>query len=288
VWAFLPAPLFSVELRQTIVKVALMAKSKKNTWVLWSKDEVKLLRKLFPRGRTREVADQTGRPLTAVRQKAYNMGLKTKKYRPWSANEVKLLKKLYPNENTRSIAGKLGRSLREIKTKVYTASFRKKRRPLPWSIQEETLLKKLHPDNAVQEIASQIGRSASAVANKKHKLGLRQVDSYCVWSKKELNLLKKLYPSRTAQDVAKQIGRTVYAVRLRLFRLGLNKRFRYEEGHRVVGGVKKKRCSRCKRWKAESEFYKRRKYKDGLDTWCKKCICEAARKYRERRTAVRN
>ena len=96
-----------------------MAKSKKNTWILWSEDEVKLLRKLFPRGRTREVAEQTGRPLTAVRQKAYNMGLKTKKYHPWSANEVELLKKLYPTENTRSIAGKLGRSLREVMTKAY-------------------------------------------------------------------------------------------------------------------------------------------------------------------------
>jgi len=47
-----------------------MAKGRKNSWVLWSKDEVKLLRKLSPRGRGREVAERTGRPWTAVRQKA--------------------------------------------------------------------------------------------------------------------------------------------------------------------------------------------------------------------------
>ena len=71
-----------------------MAKRKKNSWVAWSEDEVKLLKRLFPLGRAREVAERTGRPLTAVRQKAYNLGLKTKKYRYWLANEVELLKNL--------------------------------------------------------------------------------------------------------------------------------------------------------------------------------------------------
>jgi len=212
------------------------------------------------------------------------MGLKTKKYHSWSANEVKLLKKLYPTENTRSIAGKLGRSLREVMSKAYNAGFRKSGSPAPWSIQEETLLKKLYPDNTVPEIASQIGRSASAVAGRERKLGLRKVAPYRVWSKKELNLLKKLYPSRTAQELAKQIGRTVYAVRLRLFRLGLRKRSRYEESHRVVGGVKEKRCSRCKRWKAGSEFHRVRTCRDGLATWCKECVSKS----QKQRLAARN
>ncbi len=84
---------------------------KKNGWVSWSEDEVKLLKKLFPLGRAREVAEHTGRPLTAVRQKAYSMGIKTRERRLWSAKEIKLLKKIYPTENTQSIADKLGRSL---------------------------------------------------------------------------------------------------------------------------------------------------------------------------------
>ena len=40
-----------------------------------------------------------------------------------------------------------------------------------------------------------------------------------------------------------------------------------------------KRCSKCMRWKDESEFGKRRKPKDGLSYWCKKCERENARKY---------
>ena len=92
-----------------------MVKSKKKKGVSWSKDEVKLLKKLFPRGKAREIAEQTGRSLATVRQKAYNMGIKTRECHRWSANEVKLLKKLYPTEDTQSIADKLGRPLESVK-----------------------------------------------------------------------------------------------------------------------------------------------------------------------------
>ena len=64
--------------------------------------------------------------------------------------------------------------------------------------------------------------------------------------------------------------------------------YSYEEAHRVVSNVKEKRCRRCLKWKAESEFYRLHKSKDGLCWYCKKCIKEEARKYRERRLAVRN
>ncbi len=70
---------------------------------------------------------------------------------------------------------------------------------------------------------------------------------------------------------------------------GLKTYYRYEERHRVVDGVKQKRCSRCKRWKAESDFYKKRQHKDGLAGWCKKCANKATNKSRKnRRLAVRN
>ena len=87
------------------------AEIKKSSKLAWSEDEVKLLKKLFPSGRAKEIAEQTGRPLTAVRQKAYSMGINTRGWRLWSAKEIKLLKKLYSSENTQSIADKLGRPL---------------------------------------------------------------------------------------------------------------------------------------------------------------------------------
>ncbi len=70
---------------------------------------------------------------------------------------------------------------------------------------------------------------------------------------------------------------------------GLKTYYRYEECHRVVDGVKQKRCRRCKSWKAESEFYKSRSCKDGLQVRCKACSNKATNKsHKKRRTAVRN
>ena len=70
---------------------------------------------------------------------------------------------------------------------------------------------------------------------------------------------------------------------------GLKKYLRYEEHHRIVDGVKQKRCSRCKRWKSESEFYKTRWHKDGLAGWCKECADKATNRARRKRLlALRN
>ena len=71
-------------------------------------------------------------------------------------------------------------------------------------------------------------------------------------------------------------------------RSAVRKQRRYEEFHRIVNGVKEKRCRRCKKWKGETMFGRSRKSKDGLGLYCKKCINEAARKYHERRLAARN
>ena len=54
-------------------------------------------------------------------------------------------------------------------------------------------------------------------------------------------------------------------------RKGARRNLRYEDSHRVVNGVKQKLCSKCRRWKSESEFYKDRSAKDGLMYRCKKC-----------------
>ena len=47
---------------------------------------------------------------------------------------------------------------------------------------------------------------------------------------------------------------------------------RYEEIHRTIGGVKQKRCTKCKEWKQESEFVKYCRSRDGLYSWCKICM----------------
>ena len=60
--------------------------------------------------------------------------------------------------------------------------------------------------------------------------------------------------------------------------------FKYEDSHRVVGGVKQKLCCNCRKWKAESEFHIDPIPKDVLKAKCKECISNS----RKRRLAVRN
>jgi hypothetical protein len=60
----------------------------------------------------------------------------------------------------------------------------------------------------------------------------------------------------------------------------------YEERHRVVKGVPEKRCSRCRKWRPESRYYRKSKHKDGLAIWCKECSDKATNDCRRRRTAA--
>ncbi|MHC4158329.1 MAG: hypothetical protein ACYSSO_04535 [Planctomycetota bacterium] len=57
----------------------------------------------------------------------------------------------------------------------------------------------------------------------------------------------------------------------------VKRRYKYEQTHRKVGRVKQKRCRKCMKWRPESEYYKHRHNKDGLDAWCKKCVSKSQR-----------
>jgi hypothetical protein len=64
--------------------------------------------------------------------------------------------------------------------------------------------------------------------------------------------------------------------------------FKFSETHRTFRRVKLKRCTKCKKWKEESEFHKDRARKDGLRLYCKDC-CAAyiQERYRKEGKPVR-
>ena len=68
----------------------------------------------------------------------------------------------------------------------------------------------------------------------------------------------------------------------------VKKYLRYEERHRVVKGIRQKKCRGCMKWKAESEFYKKKLHKDGLAVWCKECANTATNKSLKKFLAIRN
>jgi hypothetical protein len=91
----------------------------------WTKDDIKLLKKLYPQGNIRKIAERLNRPLTAVRQKAYDMGMKTDVYRYWLEEDLKQLAKLYPDNTLKELAKRLNRSAGSIKTKARELGLKK-------------------------------------------------------------------------------------------------------------------------------------------------------------------
>ncbi|OHB64646.1 MAG: hypothetical protein A2168_01375 [Planctomycetes bacterium RBG_13_50_24] len=91
----------------------------------WTEDDIKLLKRLYPRGNTKMIAEKLCRPLTAVRQKAYDMGMKTDIYSYWTEDDLKLLAKLYPETITDELAERFGRSAGSVKTKARQLGLKK-------------------------------------------------------------------------------------------------------------------------------------------------------------------
>ena len=91
----------------------------------WTKDNIKLLRRLYPKGNTKMIAEKLCRPLTAVRQKAYDIGMKKDTYNYWTEDDLKLLTKLYASTKTDELAQRFGRSADSVKFKARQLGIKK-------------------------------------------------------------------------------------------------------------------------------------------------------------------
>ena len=67
-------------------------------------------------------------------------------------------------------------------------------------------------------------------------------------------------------------------------KMPLKKYYKFEQCHRISGGVKQKRCRMCMKWKPHNQFYKTSRLRDGLAPWCKQCADKATNDCRRRRT----
>jgi len=272
-------------------------KTKKKTLIAWSKDEVKLLKRLYPDGRAEEIAERTGRALTAVRKKAYYMGIKAREDRFWSANDIRQLKRLYPSETAQSIADELGRAVGAVTGKAYRMGLAEELRV--WSKKDLNLLRELYPSKTAQQIAEQIGRSERATQERIHRLGLRKIPRYddchrvvkgtkeklchkCRKWKGESQFSKNRSSNDGVQSQCKECKSKYARKRYERIRKVGRKYLRFEDRHRVVNGVTQKLCRKCNRWKDETAFYKNRSAKDGLDERCRKCSYKAVSKSRKK------
>jgi len=105
---------------------------------------------------------------------------------------------------------------------------------------------------------------------------------------KKWKYYSEFYRYRQSKDGLSLWCKECGSKRYERIRKGARKYLRFEDRHRVVNGIKEKLCRKCSKWKAESDFYKNKSSRDGLNERCKKCSYKAAKKYQKLRPAVKN
>ena len=135
-------------------------------WNPWSEKEVKLLKKLYPTASQEELSKRFGRSYSAIKTKAFRMGLRRiRKHPEWSPYEIKVIKKMAATKSVSQISKALGRSHGLVSMKISEMGL-KTPKPNYWSNEEIKLIKKLYPTKTAAEIASRLGRSVLVVRGK--------------------------------------------------------------------------------------------------------------------------
>ena len=104
-----------------------MTKKKKNIYRKWSNEEIKLLKKLFPIKKTKELAEILEKTTDAVSYKAQMMGLKKVGRQKWSDNEIKLLKEIFPVKLSKEVAEILGKTVDSVSYKAQMMGLKKRK-----------------------------------------------------------------------------------------------------------------------------------------------------------------
>ena len=91
----------------------------------WTTEDIKLLKKLYPHGNTGKIAERLGRPLSCVRQKAYDLGMKTDVYQFWTQEDLERLVEMYPDSTPEELAKRFHRSAGSVKTKARQLGLKK-------------------------------------------------------------------------------------------------------------------------------------------------------------------
>ena len=142
----------------------------------WSDDEIEILKKLYAEKPSEDLAEQLGRSLPAVRQRAHMLGLKRKiQYEGrWTPDDIALLTELYPTCPLPEIAEKLGRTVASIKHRAYSLGVKRKSYvDKLWTPEETQMLRDLYPNcKSTREVAKKIGRPWGSVRQIASNLGI--------------------------------------------------------------------------------------------------------------------
>jgi hypothetical protein len=207
---------------------------KKDILGLWSKDEIKRLKRLFPVLPTSQLLVHfPKRSKSGINDKAQELGLRknyvAKKW--WSTEEEQYLARHYHNMGSEQIAAVLGTTKRAVQAKAERLKIaRPNNRWAPEDV--ETLRKLSEQGKTSRELAEAIGRNKRAVdqelARQRRDFGLpRKLKR---WSEEEKEYLRQRYHDTSVDQIAATFGRTASMIHGMAQRLKLIRRKRWTAG----------------------------------------------------------
>jgi len=147
-----------------------------NEWMNeWTKEEEKILKKMYPTETSKNIADVLERSISAVKKRIDKMGLK--KPQPanshWSIKEEEILREMYATKKTRLIEDAIGRSRASIRNKASSLGLIKPRASR-WTTEEVEILKKMYPTERYALIEKALEKSHDSIQNKAISMGLKR------------------------------------------------------------------------------------------------------------------
>ncbi len=93
----------------------------------WSKDELELLKKLYPYICVEDLTQRMNRPFHAINKMASRLNLtkKVRKRARWLQEDIKILRKIYPTTETWKVANQLNRPISAVRRKAKEMGLKK-------------------------------------------------------------------------------------------------------------------------------------------------------------------
>ncbi len=139
----------------------------------WTKDEDRLLKRMYPKHGARHTAELLGRSVTSVLHRARRLEIPGSRGRAWTEMELRYLKSKYPKQSIDQICRTLQRSRESVRGKINQLHLGPEGW-VRWTPDEVEYLRKHYGRVKIAELAEELGRTAYAVELKAARLGLRR------------------------------------------------------------------------------------------------------------------
>lgn len=175
----------------------------------WNEEEIKILKKLYPKGGAKPIAKKLGRSPASVMTKAAKLGIKYKGRRYWAKWEDNYMRRHYDDRKNRSIAKTLKRSVHAVLGRARFLNLRGAKAKA-WTEKEIDILRQMYPyrKHSLKEISQIINRTPYAILLKAQTLGINRPAHDHEWTKEERNYLIKNYKTKTYKEIAEDLGLT--------------------------------------------------------------------------------